>query len=203
MQSDIYKTISKPSKELLFKERKSKFYGNAYPIQTEEEVKPLIEALRKTHRTANHVCYAWQLGVETLRYRVNDDGEPNNSAGMPIYGQIQSFEVTNILVAVTRIFGGNKLGVGGLIGAYRETARRTLEAADVVDRILVQDILLHFGYPQMETVMRTIKQNQIAIVAQRFEIDCELLISVHKSQSKGVVQKFQEMHGVTAQSKDF
>ncbi|WP_317130271.1 YigZ family protein [Aggregatimonas sangjinii] len=203
MQTDTYKTISRPSAELLYKERKSKFYGNAYPIQTEEEVKPLIEALRKKHRTANHVCYAWQLGVENPRYRANDDGEPNNSAGMPIYGQIQSFEVTNVLVTVTRIFGGTKLGVGGLIGAYRETARLSLDAADIVERILEQSILLHFGYPQMEKVMRTIKQDQITIVAQRLEIDCELLIAIQKSRSKEVLQKFQEMYGVAAKFKTF
>ena len=119
LHDDTYKTIAAATEELLYKEKKSKFYSIAYPIQTEAEVKPLIEALKKKRHTANHVCYAWQLGLEEIRYRANDDGEPNNSAGMPIYGQILAYDLKNVLVAVTRIFGGTKLGVGGLISAYR------------------------------------------------------------------------------------
>ena len=109
-RSDTYKTLAKPSEEILFKEKKSKFFGYAFPIQNEDEVKPIIELLKKKHHTAGHVCYAWQLGTEIIRYRANDDGEPNNSAGLPIYGQIQAFDVTNVLVAVARIFGGTKIG---------------------------------------------------------------------------------------------
>lgn len=121
--SDTYKTIAQPSEEILIKEKKSKFYGYAFPIRHEEEVKNIIENLRTKHPSANHVCYAWQIGAENPTYRANDDGEPNNTAGMPIYGQIQSFDLTNVLVAVARIFGGTKLGVGGLISAYREAAK--------------------------------------------------------------------------------
>ena len=95
--SDIYKTLAKPANEILFKEKKSKFFGYAFPITSEDDIKPIIDGLRKKHHTANHVCYAWQLGVSDISYRANDDGEPNNSAGMPIYGQIQSYEVTNVL----------------------------------------------------------------------------------------------------------
>ena len=120
---DTYKTIEIPSKETLFKDRNSKFYGYAFPVANEDAVKSYLELLRKKHHTARHFCYAWQLGIESIRYRANDDGEPSNSAGMPIYGQIQSFEVTNILVVSVRYFGGIKLGVGGLINAYRSSAR--------------------------------------------------------------------------------
>jgi uncharacterized YigZ family protein len=134
--SDTYKTIEKPSEEILFKEKKSKFYGYAFPIATEDEVKPILEALKKKHHTANHVCYAWQLGVKNQSYRANDDGEPNNSAGMPIYGQILSFEVTDVLVAVTRIFGGTKLGIGGLISAYKTGAQMALENAKIIEKTI-------------------------------------------------------------------
>ena len=121
-----YKTIAHSTESVVFKERKSKFYGYAFPILHEQEVKPLLQRIKESHTAANHVCYAWQIGAQNVSYRANDDGEPNNSAGLPIYGQIQSFEVTNILVAIARVFGGTKLGVGGLIGAYKNTALLTL-----------------------------------------------------------------------------
>ena len=145
-ESDTYKTILEPPEEILFKEKKSKFFAYSFPIISEEEVKPIIEELKKKHHTANHVCYAWQLGIENLNYRANDDGEPNNSAGMPIYGQIQSFEVTNILVAVVRIFGGTKLGVGGLISAYKTAAQLSLEKAIIIEKIIQEEFQLLFEY---------------------------------------------------------
>ena len=111
---DTYRTITKPSEEVLFKDKNSKFFGYAFPVKNEEEIKEHLEDLRKKHHAARHWCYAWQLGKEEYRYRANDDGEPSNSAGMPIYGQIQSFDVTNVLIVVVRYFGGVKLGVGGL-----------------------------------------------------------------------------------------
>ncbi|MEJ1222171.1 IMPACT family protein [Sediminicola sp. 1XM1-17] len=191
---DTYKTILKPSEEILFKERKSKFFGNAYPIRDEEDVKPLIEALRKKHPTANHVCYAWQLGVEEPHYRANDDGEPNNSAGMPIYGQIQSFGVTNVLVAVTRIFGGTKLGVGGLITAYRSGAQMALEAAQIIEKTLRKEFILKFDYDQMDKVMRTIKQHQLEIVSQEMELSCTMVISARKLEADQTQQLFTAMH---------
>ena len=138
-----------PGEGVLFKERKSKFYGYTFPIESEDAVKPILEELRKRHPSANHVCYAWQLGVTDIRYRANDDGEPNNSAGMPIYGQIQSFDVTNVLVAVVRIFGGTKLGVGGLISAYKETAKMALENSMITEKVLTQQITLVFEYSEM------------------------------------------------------
>ena len=109
-----YNTIEQASPATFFKEKGSKFYGYAFPLSKEEEVKSILEGLKKQHPSAGHFCYAWQLGEETIRFRVNDDGEPNNSAGQPIYGQIRSFDITNILVVVVRYFGGTKLGVGGL-----------------------------------------------------------------------------------------
>lgn len=194
MDPDTYKTISIPSDEVLLKEKKSKFFGYAYPIHSEEEVRPIIEGLRKRHHTANHVCYAWQLGVEDIRYRANDDGEPNNSAGMPIYGQIQAFGVTNVLVAVARIFGGTKLGVGGLMGAYKIAAQMALEASDIIEKTLQQRFLLSFDYPEMDRAMRAIKQYQLEIVSQEMGVDCSLIISVRKQDADRIEEIFSLMH---------
>ncbi|MDX1364489.1 MAG: YigZ family protein [Arenibacter latericius] len=196
MASDIYKTISSPSPEVMFKDRKSKFYGYAFPILDEEEVKPILEEIGQQHPTANHLCYAWQLGVEDIKYRANDDGEPNNSAGMPIYGQIQSFGVTNILIVVARIFGGTKLGVGGLINAYRTAAQMTLEEAKVISKTLQQQFLLSFDYPEMDKVMRAIKQNQLEIVSQEMGMDCKITISVRRSDADRTEDTFSSMHPV-------
>ncbi|MCK0191846.1 YigZ family protein [Arenibacter sp. F20364] len=202
MESDVYKTLNKPSEEILFKERKSKFFGYAFPIQHEEEVKPIIEELRKQHHTANHVCYAWQLGFGDMNYRANDDGEPNNSAGMPIYGQIQSFGVTNVLVAVARIFGGTKLGVGGLISAYRTAAQMALESADIIEKTLQQHYLLFFDYSEMDKVMRTIKQHEMEIISQKMEMDCAIEIAVRKNNALNTENIFAAMYPVKIKKLD-
>ena len=202
MDLDVYKTLNTPSEEILFKERKSKFFGYAYPILHEEEVKPIIEELRKQHHTANHVCYAWQLGVEDVNYRANDDGEPNNSAGMPIYGQIQSFGVTNVLVAVARVFGGTKLGVGGLISAYRTAAQMALDSAEIIEKTLQQRYLLCFEYSEMDKVMRTLKQHQMEIVSQKMEMDCKIEISVRKNDALLTENVFTAMYPVKIKKLD-
>ncbi|QXP53465.1 YigZ family protein [Cellulophaga sp. HaHa_2_95] len=196
IHSDTYKTLSKPSEEILFKEKKSKFYGYAFPIQSEEDVKPLLEEIKKRYHTAGHVCYAWQLGIENPSYRANDDGEPNNSAGMPIYGQIQSFEVTNVLVAVARIYGGTKLGVGGLISAYKTGAQMALENAKIIEKIIQVQFALFFEYADMDKVMRIIKQEQLSIVSQKMELDCKIVISVRKDDEEKIHSIFSEMHTI-------
>lgn len=168
---DTYKTIEVPSLVVLFKEKNSKFFGYAFPIQSEEEVKPLTETLRKLHPTAGHFCYAYQIGVETVNYRANDDGEPSNSAGMPIYGQIQSYSVTNLLVVVVRIFGGVKLGVGGLISAYKTTAQMALATSEIVEKTIDIHFTITFDYQNMNKVMRVIKEKKLDIVGQAMEIN--------------------------------
>lgn len=194
--TDVYKTISKPVNEILIKERKSKFYGYAFPIQTEEDVKPLLEELRKMYPTANHVCYAWQLGVENVSFRANDDGEPNNSAGMPIYGQIQSYGLTNVLIAVVRIFGGTKLGVGGLITAYKNTAQLTLESSKIVERIIKEQVTLSFEYPEMDTVMRFIKKNKLELVSQELHMKCEVTIAVRMKEVENILDELKSLHKI-------
>ena len=193
---DSFKTIAKPVEGILLKEKKSKFYGYAFPIQDEDEVKPLIEELRKAYPSANHVCYAWQLGVAQPHYRANDDGEPNNSAGMPIYGQIQSFNLTNVLIAVVRIFGGTKLGVGGLISAYKESAQLTLESAKVVTRIIKEEIMLSFEYSEMDMVMRFIKKNSLELIEQQLELTCVVIIAVRKNDLKNIFGELEAYHKI-------
>ncbi|SIQ58338.1 IMPACT family protein [Maribacter ulvicola] len=191
---DTYRTISKPSEPILFKERKSKFYGYCFPVSDEDTIKEHIEALRKKYPTANHVCYAWQMGVETKSYRANDDGEPNNSAGMPIYGQLQSFDVTNTLVAVVRVFGGTKLGVGGLISAYKEAAKLALENAVIITNVLQQQLSVTFEYSEMDIVMRLVKKHQLNIVSQDLHLKCKMILSINKSEFKKTIELLKAYH---------
>ena len=193
---DLYKTITKPSIETLFKDRNSKFYGYAFPLTEEASVKYFLEFLRKKHHTARHFCYAWQLGTESVRFRANDDGEPSNSAGMPIYGQIQSFDVTNILVVSVRYFGGTKLGVGGLINAYRASARLTLESSAIEEKTIDDSFQLNFQYDLMSKVLRILKENSITITRQKLEMDCEMIIAVRKSLTQKVVKIFETLYKV-------
>ncbi|MEO0528627.1 MAG: YigZ family protein [Bacteroidota bacterium] len=199
---DIYKTISGPSNEILFKDRKSKFYGYAVPINDREEIKAHIELLRKKHHTANHICYAWQLGVENVHFRVNDDGEPSNSAGMPIYGQIKAFGLTNIFVAVIRVFGGTKLGVGGLVQAYKTAAKMALEDSTIVEKVIVQRFLLSFEYALMEKVMRIIKQHKLTISSPELGIKCSYIISVRKKKIDEIISIFSALHQLKIQKLD-
>lgn len=193
---DLYKTITTPSIETLFKDRNSKFYGYAFPVTEEASVKDFLEFLRKKHHTARHFCYAWQLGTESVRFRANDDGEPSNSAGMPIYGQIQSFEVTNILVVSVRYFGGTKLGVGGLINAYRASARLTLESSAIEEKTIDESFQLNFQYDLMSKVLRILKENSITIKRQKLEMDCEMIIAVRKSHTQKIVKIFETLYKV-------
>ncbi|MRH99869.1 YigZ family protein [Kriegella sp. EG-1] len=191
-----YKTILKPSNEILYKEKKSKFYGYAFPIQTEDEVKTIIAEIKKNHPSANHVCYAWQLGINDIRYRANDDGEPNNSAGMPIYGQILSFELTNILIAIARIFGGTKLGVGGLISAYRETAKITIQESKIIEKKVKCIYKVEFDYSEINLVMGLIKKLRLNITSQKMEIRCEIITSFEKRNENFVLEHFAPYHKI-------
>ncbi|GFD93017.1 hypothetical protein KUL156_45000 [Alteromonas sp. KUL156] len=193
---DTYKTITKSSEETLFKERNSKFFGYAFPVFTEEDIKERLEELRKQHHTARHHCYAWQLGTEKIRFRANDDGEPSNSAGQPIYGQIQSFDVTNILIVSVRYFGGTKLGVGGLINAYRTSAQLALEASEIIEKTIDIHYKLKFGYDMMNKVQRIIKERNLDIINQKLELDCEYTISVRKKEAESIFEVFNNLFKV-------
>jgi uncharacterized YigZ family protein len=192
-EQDTYKTIKIATEGILFKEKNSKFFGYAYPVLNEDDVKQHLETLKKEHHSARHWCYAYQIGTETIVYRANDDGEPNNSAGMPIYGQIQSFEVTNILIVVVRYFGGVKLGIGGLISAYKTTAQLTLEASTIIQKTINTEYLISFNYKNMNTVMRIIKEKNLNIINQHFELDCRITISVRKNDAESVFESFNHL----------
>ena len=193
---DTYKTITKASPEVLFKDRNSKFFGYAFPVKTEDEANLHLEELKSKHHKARHWCYAWQLGKSDFQYRANDDGEPSNSAGMPIYGQIQSFEVTNILIVVVRYFGGVKLGVGGLINAYKTTAQMALEEADIITYTIDEVFEISFDYPEMNIVMRLIKENNLNIIEQKLALDCKIYISVRKKEADAIFEKFNSTYKV-------
>ena len=191
---DTYKTIAKPSEETLFKEKGSKFFGLAFPVNSEKEVKELLDCIKKEHHSARHWCYAWKIGVAPVTYRVNDDGEPSNSAGQPIYGQIHSFDLTNVLVVVIRYFGGVKLGVGGLIRAYKTSAQLTLEHSVLIEKTIEEKLELVFEYPFMNKVMRIIKQKNLKIYSQEMTSNCVLILSVKKSNYNEVKRTFERLH---------
>ena len=196
MENDRYKTILKPSEETLFKDRNSKFFGYAFPVLDEDDVKDCLEELKKKHHTARHFCYAYQIGIEDIKYRANDDGEPNNSAGMPIYGQIQSFDVTNILIVSVRYFGGTKLGVGGLINAYKTSAQLTLETSTIVEKTIDIFYQLNFEYDMMNKVMRIIKEKNITLENQKMELACEFIISIRKKEAENIFEIFDTLYKV-------
>lgn len=193
---DQYKTIKKPSPEVIFKDRGSKFLGYAFPISSKEEVNPIISKLKDNHHKARHWCYAWRLGVEKVSFRVNDDGEPNNSAGNPIYGQILSFDLTNILVVVVRYFGGTKLGVGGLINAYKTSAKLSLNASEIIQKTIDVNFELQFDYVDMNKVMRLIKEKNVNIVRQEMNMNCNFEISIRKKDADSIKSAFENLRCV-------
>lgn len=199
---DTYKTLANPGEETLFKEKNSKFFGYAFPVSSEDEVKFYLEEIRKQHNSARHWCYAFQLGTDKIYFRANDDGEPSNSAGMPIYGQIQSFEVTNVLVIVVRYFGGVKLGVGGLISAYRTGAQMALEASEIIEKTIDVHYLLSFDYKNMNKVMRVIKEKNLDIVSQKMEMSCEIEIKTRKKNAEMIFDTFSNLYEIGIKLKE-
>ncbi|MCE4566943.1 YigZ family protein [Maribellus sp. CM-23] len=194
--NDVYKTIEKTSTGY-FKDKGSKFYSYAYPIQAEEEVKEIIQQLKKEHHSARHHCYAWRLGTEEISTRANDDGEPSSTAGKPILGQLQSYEVTNILVVVIRYFGGTLLGVSGLINAYRNATVEALNNAEIVSKLIETSYELRFGYDLLNTVIYHIKQENLDIVVTDFQETCRLVFKVRKGDSEKAFSIFEQIYGLS------
>ena len=182
MEQPLYsfKTIKQPSEAVLYKEKRSKFFGHAFPLTMEDQVKTHLEQLRKNYPKANHICYAWRMGVDGERYRTYDDGEPRNTAGAPILGQLNAFSLTNALVVVVRIFGGTKLGKGGLINAYRSTAKMAIEASETIVSELEDQYLVMIDYGGFDPLMQLVKQHDWHIVSQKMGSVCELILGVRK-----------------------
>ena len=187
--SKSFKTI-KSSTEGIFKEKGSKFISYAFPISNVDDVKPLLEKLKTEHPTARHVCYAYQLGFDGNEYRANDDGEPNGSAGLPILNQIKSKDVTNVLVAVVRYFDGTKLGVSGLINAYKEAAIDALDKSKIVKREPTSFIQIQFPHSSTGDVERIIGQNKYTVSQQEFGIDCNWKIQVKDAELERAIELF-------------
>ena len=183
--NSTYRTIENLS-EGIYKEKGSKFIGYAIACYSEEEAKIHLENWRKQNHQARHLCYAYRLGVTKDNYRANDDGEPNNSAGAPILGQIQSYDLSNILIGVVRYYGGTKLGVGGLINAYRTAAKEAIESGTICLKEVFEWVNLKFNYSDMPSVMSFIKQHNLIIKNQKFEIECELNIGLPIDQKEAI-----------------
>ena len=194
--NDTYKTLAEPAEEQLYKEKNSKFLGYAFPLVSEEEVKPILLTLRKQHPHAVHFCYAYQLGAEKISYRANDDGEPSGSAGIPIYGQIQSFGITNCLVVIVRYFGGVKLGVGGLISAYKTAAQLSLEAATIIQKTIDVVYIAQFDYAHLNKVMRVIKERNLEILEQKMDMQCEICLSTRQSNEEKLLAAFENLYEI-------
>lgn len=196
MFDDTYFTIASPS-EGLYKEKGSKFLAFAYHVETEVEVKEHVERIKKEYFDARHHCYAYILGARKDAFRINDDGEPSGTAGKPIHGQLLSKDLTNVLVVVVRYFGGIKLGVSGLINAYKTAARDALDQAKIVEKTIDLGYHLHFEYPLMNDVMRILKEYDIPPSNPKYELDCELDFFIRQSLSVQIYDAFAKLRGVT------
>lgn len=191
---DSYLTIE-GNAEAIFKEKSSKFLCYAFHVESEEEIAAHLERLRKQYYDATHHCYAWRLGPFGERFRANDDGEPSSTAGKPILGQMLSREVTNCLIVVVRYFGGTKLGVPGLIAAYKESAAAALDASEVVERTVDTRIRVEFSYVVMNDVMRIIKEEQPVVESQTFDNLCTMMLAVRNSKAEIVLGRLKKVDG--------
>lgn len=189
---DEYKTISGTS-EGYYTEKRSKFLAFAHHVESVDEVKDIVAGYRKKYYDARHVCYAYMLGAERLEFRANDDGEPSSTAGKPILGQINSNELTNILIVVVRYYGGVNLGTSGLIVAYREAAADALAHATIETRQVEEIVKYSFAYPQMNDVMRIVKDMNPRIVSQTYDNTCEIVLSIRKSEAEQLKSKLAKL----------
>ena len=194
--NDEYKTITERVGEGYYSEKRSKFLAFAHHVETQEQIKELLARYRKEYYDARHVCYAYMLGAERLDFRANDDGEPSSTAGKPILGQINSRELTDVLVVVVRYYGGVNLGTSGLIVAYREAAADALEHAEIVTRQVEELVNYSFAYPQMNDVMRIVKEMAPRIVSQQFDNTCEITLAIRKSETEQLRAKLEKLNEV-------
>jgi uncharacterized YigZ family protein len=196
---DTFKTIEKPS-EGLFKDKGSRFISFAFPVNFEEEIREIVQSIRKEHHSARHHCYAWRLGADKLLFRANDDGEPSSTAGKPILGQIQSFDLTNILIVVVRYFGGTLLGVSGLISAYRNAALNAINQAEIVEKLVEKWLLVEFGYAAMNEVMKVFKDEKLSQIDPQFDLKCKIKTHIRLSESDRILESLLKIESVQVTS---
>jgi uncharacterized YigZ family protein len=201
MADDSYKTIAAPV-ETALRERSSRFLAYGWPVTSEEEIKEHLDALRKKYYDATHHCYAWRLGPAGERFRANDDGEPSGTAGKPILGQMLSREVTDCLVVVVRYFGGTKLGVPGLIAAYKDSAAEVLDAAEIIERTVDVVVTVEFPYEVMNDVMRVVKELGPRVLAQEFDNVCQMQLSARQSLSELLLGRLTKIEGIEIEMKN-
>jgi len=197
MQNDSYKTIQDIS-EGIYKEKGSKFIAYAFPVSSEEDIKEHIDKLKKEYYDARHHCYAYILGADKKNFRANDDGEPSSTAGKPILGQLLSFDLTNILIVVIRYFGGTKLGVSGLIHAYKTAAQEAISNAEIIEKTVNDIYDIHFDYLVMNDVMRIIKEEQPLQIDQDFNLTCKITLSIRQSEVEKIIERFNKIDSVKA-----
>jgi len=193
--NDTYKTIVSTS-EGIYKEKGSKFLAFAIPVNSVEEIKEIIKEYRKKYFDARHVCYAYILGHERTDFRANDDGEPSGTAGRPILGQINSRNLTNVLVVVVRYFGGILLGTGGLVTAYKEAAADALDQAEIVEKTVDEQFTIHFDYILLNDVMRIIKEVNPLVLQQIFDNECKIILSIRKQDAALLSSKLEKITGI-------
>lgn len=198
--SDTYLTIDKPV-EIIYKDKGSKFITYAYHVTNEQQIKEILTQLKKEHHTANHHCYAYRLGPDKQVFRANDDGEPNNTAGKPILGQIQSADLTDVFIVVVRYFGGTLLGVSGLINAYKTSAAEVIKAATIVEKQIMFYYTVSFPFEQMNDVMKILKQSDCKINNQLFDNNCQIEFTVRKANSEACEEKLKKVEGLKLEYK--
>lgn len=198
METDTYLTIKNPT-EGLYKEKGSRFIALAYPVSSEGEVKDIVQQLKRQYHDARHHCYAYILGFKGDVWRANDDGEPSSTAGKPIHGQLVSRGLTNVLVVVVRYFGGTKLGVSGLINAYKTAASDALEKAEVITRSINDVYQINFSYGVLNDVMRLIKDEELAVKEQQFDTQCMLMLGIRQSKVALVLEEFSKIESIMAE----
>jgi len=200
--SDSFLSIAKESRGI-YREKASKFLAIAVPVSSEEEIKIKLDDLKKEYFDANHHCYAYRLGLQNPHYRMNDDGEPAGSAGKPIYGQILSTGLSNVLVVVIRYFGGTKLGIPGLIHAYKTSARESLDNAEIVEKIIYSQVRVSFEYINMNEVMKILKEEGVKIIKQTTEIACTITFLIRESHLKSLENRIKRVRAVNMEIVDF
>ena len=191
--SDTYKTISNSIGEGYYTEKRSKFLAYAHHVETVDEVKEIVARYRKKYYDARHVCYAYMLGADRSEFRANDDGEPSSTAGKPILGQINSNELTNILIVVIRYYGGVNLGTGGLIVAYKTAAADAIAHSETVERQVEEIVTYSFAYPMMNDVMRIVKEMNPRIISQTYDNTCEIKLSIRRSEAEQLRNRLQKL----------
>lgn len=193
---DVFKTIEGQA-EGIYKEKGSRFISLAYPVTREEEIRDIIAGLKEKYYDARHHCYAWRLGAAKTHFRANDDGEPSSTAGKPILGQIQSNDLTNILIVVIRYFGGIKLGVSGLINAYREAAADALRNAVIIEKTVDEQLRIHFSYMVMNDVMKIVKEEEPEVLERHFEMECDMLLSIRQKDMPALRARLEKIESLT------